>query len=106
MLFFTDSAAAVTVVLLQLKDLLARTPYNCHHADGLQRRVDSLAAAAHLQAHGAAVSEEAGQMSEQDLQGVYGILQSHSEAVTCLQRVLGRINRDIAVLAGTGKRQP
>ena len=68
--------------------------------------MDSLAAAAHLQAQGAAEPDGAGQMSDQDLQGVFGILQSHSEAVTCLQRVLGRITRDMAVLAGPGKRQP
>ena len=76
--------------------------YGC--ADGLQRRVDSLAAAAHLQSHAGSAAEESSQMSDRDLSEVFTILKSHSEAVTRLQHVLGRVNGDMAVLAHSGKR--
>ena len=68
------------------------------HADGLQRRVDSLASAAHLRANVGLTSSDDGQMTADDLAGAYDILKSQAQAVSQLQRVLTRVNRDMSIL--------
>ena len=68
-------------------------------ADGLQRRVESLAAAAHLRANGGTTSADEGQMTAEDLAGAYSILKSQAEAVHGLQHVLTKVNRDMSILS-------
>ncbi|KAK9813332.1 hypothetical protein WJX73_000635 [Symbiochloris irregularis] len=96
----SSATAAVSRSLDAIEAKLAPSAPN-----GLQRRVDSLAAAAHLQSHAGSAPEDSSQMSEKDLAEVYSILKSHSEAVTRLQHVLGRVTSDVAVLAKAGKQK-
>lgn len=61
--------------------------------------MDSLAAAAHLRASVDITTEDEVHVTAEDLAGAYEILQSQAQAITQLQRVLLRVNRDVSILA-------
>lgn len=94
-------AAGAARVQRQLDGQLAQLQERVLSASGLQRGVDSLVAAAHM-AGGVppgAYALQGASVDERSLAEAYEVLAKHTQALLKLQDVLGRAERDLAIMA-------